>query len=139
MHLCLGPEPKVRFLPSCISYIFLFFSSYVSYSILTLPLSPPVLLAWRCWYDESSLFLVGFSDRCSLIHPAEVGQSAEFICTLIYSTAPLSFFLSVFFIKADSLLFDPISFVSRASIILAIKHMKRLKVDHCSAHISFSF
>lgn len=69
-----------------------FFSLYVSYSILTLPLSPPVLWAWRCWYDESSLFLVGFSDRCSLIHPAEVGQSAEFICTLIYSTAPLSFF-----------------------------------------------
>lgn len=59
------------------------------------PMSPSLSLSLSLFVwlavpsDESSPVLVGFSDRCSLFHFLEVGQTAKFIFTLIYSISLL--------------------------------------------------
>lgn len=65
---------------------------FLSLHLLSASLCPS-LCAKLSLGDESSSVLVGFNDRCSLIHFLEVGQTAEFIFTLIYSVPPL--FLSL--------------------------------------------
>lgn len=68
-----------------------------SLPVSSLPLCPFLSVSSAAPGDDSSPFLVGLGDRCSLIHPEEVGQSAEFIFALIYSIFLLFLFLWLFF------------------------------------------
>ncbi len=53
--------------------------------------------------------LGGIGDRCSLIHPAEVGQSVKFIFIPIYSISLLSLTFSVAFVSVFSIVLNSYS------------------------------